>query len=72
MIRVEIEADDRGRFWVNESADDPEAGNKRAAKNIDDALNQARGILTRSNDRGEREFEKGFERVRPPAEEAQP
>lgn len=74
MIRVEIEVDDRGRFWVSESANDPEAGNssKQAAKNVDDALNQARGILTRSSDRGEREFEKGFEKVRPPMEEAQP
>lgn len=74
MTRVEIEVDDRGRFWVSETTADPEAGNssKQSAKSVDDALNQARNILTRSNARGEREFEKGFERVRPSVEEERP
>lgn len=57
MISVQITKDDQDRFWVETSYTD---GVRQQARNIDDALNQARRRLTEDEGQARAAMQKGF------------
>lgn len=62
MTSVEIKVDNRGRLWVTDTSEDAD-GSRQKTTGLDDALKQARAILTRKEQREGKDFKRGFEKT---------
>ena len=63
MMSVAIEVDNQGRVWVTDTSPDADDGTRQKAKGLDDALKQAREILTLKGAREDKYFKRGYEKA---------